>query len=250
MVELVLFACFAVYLVMGLTLSIMGGVYMSEVGEIADTGVALFTVGIFMLLLGAAALHATYKQIWIVLLLVELINIVLFLALYVVCLSALMLALGVTDPVRDGTEETWEQSRPELEAQKYCQEHASNAASCASEDPNNPGFYVAVESATDLCPIKADTTPSLYDAHVNCTVLSELVSSTDPAWKDCARLAGLCDACNKACMESAIADVKDNMEEASVTTLGVCAFTMLVVLEQYSTRRTRYWGSDKPWAWP
>jgi hypothetical protein len=61
-IEFILFACFGVYFVMGLALAIMGGVYMGEVGEASSFGLALMVVGVFMLLVGAGALFATYKK--------------------------------------------------------------------------------------------------------------------------------------------------------------------------------------------
>jgi|EP01049_Picozoa_sp_SAG25_P004805 membrane protein implicated in regulation of membrane protease activity len=78
-ITLLLYACYGVYVVMGLCLLILGIVYMGDAGAIGTTGIWLCIVGFVMLIIGGIAIFANLKEIWILLLLIELINVVLFL---------------------------------------------------------------------------------------------------------------------------------------------------------------------------
>ena len=78
-IQLLLFVCFGVYVVMGLTFLAMGAVYMSDEGAVGSTGVYLILVGVLMLIIGGIAVFANLKQIWLLLLFIELFNVALFL---------------------------------------------------------------------------------------------------------------------------------------------------------------------------
>jgi hypothetical protein len=78
-ITLLLYACYGVYVVMGLCLLILGIVYMGDAGAIGTTGIWLCIVGFVMLIIGGIAIFANLKGIWFLLLIIELINVVLFL---------------------------------------------------------------------------------------------------------------------------------------------------------------------------
>lgn len=80
-ITLVLFGCFGVYVIMGVALSAMGIYYMSDEGAVTmgSTGTVLLLVGLTMLVVGGLAIFANLKKIWLLLLVIEMFNIVLFL---------------------------------------------------------------------------------------------------------------------------------------------------------------------------
>jgi hypothetical protein len=78
-IQLLLFVCFGVYVAMGIGLIGMGAWYMSDVGALGATAMWLLLFGFLMLIIGGVAIFANLKQMWLVLFVVELINVVLFL---------------------------------------------------------------------------------------------------------------------------------------------------------------------------
>ena len=221
-IELILYACFGTYICMGLGFCVMGGIYMGEVGEVSNTGLYLCFAGLTMLVVGGVAVYSTLKKIWLLLWIVELINLALFVILYIIIMVALLLALGVSDPVRRGTEESWTKSRKALEDQQFCQKQAGPICTAFYKD-------TSLASKTDKCPIDTTTTPSLYEARTNCTKLDELkLSSTD--MKHCHAFASACFGCDTECMNAAIEKVKDNIVPAAITTLCVCFYSLIVLV--------------------
>ena len=78
-IQLLLFVCFGVYVAMGIGLIGMGAWYMSDVGALGATAMWLLLFGFLMLIIGGVAIFANLKQMWLVLFVIELINVVLFL---------------------------------------------------------------------------------------------------------------------------------------------------------------------------
>ena len=78
-INLVLMVAFGVYCVMGLSFFIMGIVYMGDAGAIGSTGIYLIFLGLLMLIIGGIALWANMNSNWMVLFIIELINVALFL---------------------------------------------------------------------------------------------------------------------------------------------------------------------------
>ena len=81
-IQLLLFVCFGVYVVMGLTFIIMGIIYSSDEGAVGSTGYYLIALGFLMLIIGGVAVFANLKKIWLILFVIELVNVVLFLVSY------------------------------------------------------------------------------------------------------------------------------------------------------------------------
>ena len=78
-IQLLLFVCFGVYLFMGLVLFIMGIVYTLDDAAVGSTGIYLIFIGLIMLVIGGIAIFANLKQIWLILFIIELVNVALFL---------------------------------------------------------------------------------------------------------------------------------------------------------------------------
>ena len=88
-ITLVLFACFGVYVVMGIAISAMGIYYLQDEGSVTmgSTGTVMLAVGLAMLAIGGLAIFANLKKIWVLLLLIELFNIVIFLVSLDACMG-------------------------------------------------------------------------------------------------------------------------------------------------------------------
>lgn len=78
-VTLALYVAFGVYSVMGFVFFIMGCVYLSDVGAVGTTGVYLLLLGLAMLVVGGLAILANHKKMWVMLFVVECVNVGLFL---------------------------------------------------------------------------------------------------------------------------------------------------------------------------
>lgn len=78
-IQLLLFVCFAVYVVMGLSFLGMGIFYLNDEGAVGSTGLYLIMLGVAMLIIGGLAIFANLKKIWLILFLIELVNVALFL---------------------------------------------------------------------------------------------------------------------------------------------------------------------------
>ena len=78
-IQLLLFVCFGVYLAMGFVFLVMGIAYASDEGAVGSTGIYLILLGLLMLIIGGIAIFANLKKIWLIMFVVELINVALFL---------------------------------------------------------------------------------------------------------------------------------------------------------------------------
>jgi hypothetical protein len=79
MIELVLYIAFGMYTLMGLVFFIMGISAMSDVGAVGASGLYMLFFGLAMLIIGGISLLANYKHLWLVLFVVEMVNIAMFL---------------------------------------------------------------------------------------------------------------------------------------------------------------------------
>jgi hypothetical protein len=78
-IQLLLYVAFGVYVVMGLALLGLGGWYINDVGAVGATATWLLLFGFAMLVIGGLAIFANLKKIWLLLFIIELINVALFL---------------------------------------------------------------------------------------------------------------------------------------------------------------------------
>lgn len=84
-IQLLLFVCFGVYIVMGLSFLVMGIVYVNDEGAVGSTGIYLILLGLLMLIIGGIAVFANLKKIWLILFVIELVNVALFLVRRLPC---------------------------------------------------------------------------------------------------------------------------------------------------------------------
>ena len=57
----------------------MGIIYHSDEGAVGSTGIYLILLGLLMLIIGGIAVFANLKKIWLILFVIELVNVALFL---------------------------------------------------------------------------------------------------------------------------------------------------------------------------
>ena len=81
LIQTILYACFAIYAVVGIALTAMGVIYWGHAGAVSVTATMLLAIGAFMLVLGGLSIYANYKQMWLILVVVEAVNIALFVTL-------------------------------------------------------------------------------------------------------------------------------------------------------------------------
>ena len=226
-IQMLLFVCFGVYVFMGLVFLIMGAIYSSDEGAVGSTGVYLILLGLLMLVIGGIAVFANLKKIWLVLFVIELVNVALFLILFVLIVCVLMMATGTTDPVRRATEEAWPETLPTLTIPGsagpdndataiYCQVYGG--AKCNT-------WYVSSLASADSCTIGEANKLSQKAALDNCTALM-----TGEVYDECDNVATACVDCNTACMDAAIQDVKSQILPASYFVFFLCAYLAIVVV--------------------
>ena len=78
-VNLVLMGAFGLYCLMGLVFLVLGLLYMGDAGVIGSTGVYLLILGMLMVAVGGIGIFANMKNMWMVLFIIELINVAIFL---------------------------------------------------------------------------------------------------------------------------------------------------------------------------
>ena len=161
--------------------------------------------------------------------------------LYIMIVIVLMMATGTTDPVREATVETWDEVLPGLTLPgsnpdgdgtaaggTYCEKQTEGSA-CTT-------YYTSSEAA----PYNAGAAQCLMTEPItqmqalnNCSMLGDLppgYASTDEGYQGCGNLKTVCADCAAACMEAQIGDVKENLEPASVFTLGLMGYLVIVVV--------------------
>jgi hypothetical protein len=219
---------------MGLIFFITGIVYMGDAGTVGATGIYLMALGIIMLIVGGIAMWANSTSKWMILFVIELINVALFLFLYCMIVIVLLMASGTTDPVTDATEETWDITKPTLTIPgsdpdgdpvfTYCQ--TQGGANCGGAS----GFYeTAIKTAT------CQMAPGYSQKEVldNCTLLYD-----DPAQgmgsavknSGCSAYYATCTACEDSCKAAQIQDVKDNLEPASMFVLLLIVYLTITIV--------------------
>ena len=221
-IQLILFVCFGVYVVMGMTLTVMGIIYMSDVGAVGATGSYLVFFGLCMLIVGGIAIFANLKQIWLILFVIEIVNIFLFLGLYIAIIIVVMMASGSSDPIRRASESAWSDVKPTLTVT------GSDGASgiyCETMTKGCKPWYTGVKDAKykDCLAAISKARGITVDATVNnCTALGDD--------KVCANLQGACDACDASCREQSIQDIKDQIVPASFFVLFLVVYFLVVII--------------------
>eukprot|EP01048_Picozoa_sp_COSAG05_P011071 COSAG05_NODE_1018_length_6171_cov_6.038867_2_plen_774_part_00 len=239
-IQLALYACFGIYIAMGFGLVGLGAFYMYDAGSVGSTATYLVLLGLCMLFIGSVAVFANLRQIWLVLLIVECINVALFLGLYLLTVVVLLQASGTTDPVRRTTEENWDRilrtlTLPDSDGENtsppgaFCETQVTEPAYAATCSGTN-GWYAVMEGApynTNPCHIGYSVPGYKTPEEVtnNCTILQEgwTVSGVDNQ-VGCSALYATCAACVIGCKEQTITNVKDNLVPATYFAFLTAAF--------------------------
>ena len=239
-IHLVLYGCFGLYIAMGLSLIGLGSYYMYDAGAVGSTASYLIGLGLLMLIIGAAAVFANLKKMWIILLVVECVNVAVFLGLYLLTVIVLLQASGTTDPVRRATEKNWAEILPTLllrgsdgedtiPSGAFCETQVTEPAYAATCGGLN-GWYKQMDSApynTEPCHIGYDVPNYKTPAEVtnNCTLLQEGWTVSGASNKaGCSQLYSACTQCVIGCKEQSITNVKENLVPATWGTLFTAAF--------------------------
>jgi len=226
-IQLILYVCFGVYVVMGLSLTVMGVIYMSEVGAVGATGSYLIFFGLCMLIVGGIAIFANLKQIWLILFVIEIVNIFLFLGLYIAIIIVVMMASGSSDPIRRASEEAWAETTKQSLTIKGSAPDGSGGIYCQLEveDGGCKPWYAAVkETKYKDCLDKSSKAQGVtLDATVNnCTALSDI--------SPCGEIRKSCETCDLACKEQSIKDIKSQIVPASFFVLFLVVYFLVVII--------------------
>jgi hypothetical protein len=237
-IQLILFVCFGVYIVMGIALIAIGVAYMSDVGALGATGTWLLTFGLLMLIIGGVAVYANMNQAWLILFVIELINVVLFLGLYIAIIVVIMMASGSSDPIRKASKEAWADVKPTLTVEGTASEGADGALSdktyCEADTVVSTActtFYTSMftlASSASGCHIGDDKQTTQGAGTTIAMALNNCTSMKD--WDKCAGLYSQCAACEEACYEQTIQDIKDQIIPASYFVLFLVAYFMIVIV--------------------
>ena len=148
----------------------------------------------------------------------------------------LLMATGTTDPVRRATTESWDVILPTVAVPgsypdtdpdgTYCEYQATGTA-CST-------FYTDAKAA----PLVSDpngacqfgTGYSIYESMRNCSILGDLPATASGSNGGCGSFEPQCVACNSACMEAQIEDVKENLAPASNLALFMMLYFVVAVV--------------------
>jgi hypothetical protein len=219
-ITLLLYACYGVYVVMGLCLLILGIVYMGDAGAIGTTGIWLCIVGFVMLIIGGIAIFANLKGIWLLLLIIELINVVLFLGLYIMIVVVLMMASGTTDPIRRATTEGWTETKKSLTLAGSDGTTEGIYCETQTQAPDCKAYYAAAKTANINGCKRGITATIVREGLINCSSINDEAG--------CSTLAATCASCSVACMEQQILDVKDAILPMSIFVFCMVGYLFIV----------------------
>jgi hypothetical protein len=225
-VTVVLYACYGVYVAMGLCMLVVGAVYMGDAGAVGTTGIWLCGAGFIMLVIGGLAIWANMKESWCILMVIELINVALFLMLYIVIVVAIMMATGTTDPIRRTTSEGW----PDIKATLTLPgtDGTSDGIYCETQPVSSACgmYYAAAKSATSTCKMGRED-PDVRAGLLNCTAILDYDKGGINTG-GCSVMAQVCSQCEMACMEQQILDVKDAILPMSIVVFCVMGYLFVV----------------------
>jgi len=107
-INLLMLITYAVYVLFGLLICVIGVAYISEISGADKTAAGVcIACGFFMMLVGAAAVFATLKKNWLIMAVVLLVDVALFCALLAACMVGFVVANEVRDPVKKGVDEAF-----------------------------------------------------------------------------------------------------------------------------------------------
>ena len=164
--SLILYISYGLYVAIGIILLAVTIFYVSEIDGTSDflkfgLGISSFS----MLFVGGVALFATFKQMWPILAVVELINVALFGLILAAMVISFCLAMDMSDPVRDSVDRSWELTRwkEDLWATRYCSRHV---VSCNEEAGFKKMITASLAAAGNTYPMNTQGS----NAFANCSM--------------------------------------------------------------------------------
>jgi len=187
-IQMLMYVCYAVYVLLGLVLIIVGIASLSK-KLLTSFCVGIIIVGFCMLVVGGLAIWTTMQSNWLLMLVILLVDLVLFLVLFSVAVTALFISVGGGDPVEYLFDEYWADLRA---ADGYAKENGLCYVSMDSDLEVTDGnwnecraFYgddAAIKTGDE---ISAECWEQVYGYGGNCTLLREQMEIIDHnSWVD------------------------------------------------------------------
>jgi predicted membrane protein len=224
----VIYAC---YIAVGVILGILGVLYIAYIDGFHKTiAITLIGCGVFMLLVGGVAMKAVHAEIYYLLLLVELMNVFLFIALFVLAVVGFVVVLDMKDPIRRGADQSFglTQYRKDLWGTDYCTTNAIQTC-----DKSFKVSYLQVEKDI-LADAASWESNGGVDSAINEIFGSCALGNTyDVFHGQPSPLSHSCTECATACKEEVIADIKEKVGPATTVTFCTFAFAGFAFLANY-----------------
>ena len=216
-VQVVMYATYAAYCVVGIGCAVLGGINLSNENTLDFVTYGMFAVGMLMLVVGGLGLLAAHKKMWVLMVMVEICNLALFFMLLFMVVVAFVLASGTTDPIRRAFETSYGEAgkvytADQMAAQTEFRAGQWRLGACARDFTPNAGC-VAFAKASALSSEQAEY-------YGNCTTL--------PAAKQGAFLAP-CVLCVKQCREASIVLAGDNLKLVTYVAIGAFVYVCLAL---------------------
>jgi len=260
LIQLVLYILYAVYGVVGLVLFVLGFVFWGNVGAVSDAATTMLFVGVAMILICNFAMYANYTRNWLMMLVIELVNVGIFVIFTVIFVVAIIFALGWSDPVADAIRREWNSLAKE-EATAAFGADGSKALSpgvCFRDEPDCKAYATAwalvqpiTEAATaddmeSTCNVATNqegfSTADKRKIFVNATQqnvnenkdaeLEGLTTCnfwTGARWQGCDEMETLCSSCWRNCQNKLVKEGKEGSAVACTVAILTCIFCIVAV---------------------
>lgn len=264
-IVLCLYIGYGAYVACGVLSVSIGIYYITQVDSNVESAAAkiTFSVGLFMIIAGGTALLSLHKKNWMLMFVIELINIALFVLMLMGGFIALCLALEIRKPVLRSVQETWKLpgvGRNEHEFADFCKTKVGTTCSdwyvktaeiklridtiidngglgglkCAALSPKVCDATVincrrAISAWVDRPPVGDSwncSNPAVGSA--DCVVVVQKTNGADKRFRkdyDVSDLEVACNTCDKDCMYKVAADIESHLKPAAIG-----AFVTLFVL--------------------
>ena len=214
-INLVLLITYAVYVLFGLMICILGVAYMSEISGADKTAAGVCVAsGLFMIITGAGAVFATLKKNWLIMFVVLIIDVILFVAMLGACMVGFAIATGVRDPVTRGVEEAFKTEKLRESAWPGIRELGKNAPLRCTSFSDSLKDAVYVKKIKDA----KDGVEAVYAG--NCTKASVVLGHA---------VAGQCEHCWLDWKQHVVTKMKDNLWPATYACFALFFFVVISI---------------------
>eukprot|EP01051_Picozoa_sp_SAG22_P017472 SAG22_NODE_2703_length_2298_cov_1.492042_3_plen_233_part_01 len=185
-----------------------------------------------MLFVSAGAIFATYKSVWIVLLVIELINVALFFFLFISVVMAVIIATGTRDPVYEGVVSSWtDGGHKVLVTSGACSASGPDCTEWDKAAMNEPPYAFGT-CQSSVIETKLLATWYSYNCANITADMSRKCSDVDMenCEAKCADMEAMCVKCEQQCQHEAVQNIKDYIVPAAVTCFIVTLFLIVAVV--------------------